>query len=536
MAAKPAPDMLKRAAMERPRAVPQARWLVAALVAVAAGGLVAHSLVWNFVTDDAFISFVYSRNLADHGQLVFNLGERVEGYTNFSWTVLLALLYKAGLAPELMSRVLGTAAGAATFWVTARMSRRLGDGAWSVWDALPAFLLAAVPGYACWSSGGLETQLFTLLSTLGFAAYLDELSDGKARLGGGVAFGLAALTRPEGLLFFALTCGHRGLERLLKPVKSRLWPRRDELVAIGVFLALVVPHLIWRRWYYGWWLPNTFYIKASGGAGTWSQGGYYLSRWALQFHLWAIPVLMLGGFWRGVPRRAVGYFVLVATVFCVYVASVGGDFMGLFRFMMPILPIAVVMATVSLRRILDGLPAFSQLGIVVCLLSSHIAHAVSVDKASLVIGADRGIDSPGFLRWYTADRAAIGKWFGRIAKPDDFAAVGGAGAQVWYSGIPSLDCFGLSDSYIAHKVVAGSSRPGHQKYAPLEYQLQRRPTIITSAYYRIQNTPYIPSPAEQADWERRGYHYVNVEVPGLSQPWYAFLLRNDRTVDAVREP
>ena len=52
----------------------RAGWVLALLLAALA--LIAHSLVFNFVTDDAFISFVYSRNLAEHGQLVFNLGER----------------------------------------------------------------------------------------------------------------------------------------------------------------------------------------------------------------------------------------------------------------------------------------------------------------------------------------------------------------------------------------------------------------------------------------------------------------------------
>src|SRR4051794_28113976 len=101
------------------------RALVLGLVTVAAVILIAHSLVWNFVTDDAFISFVYSRNLAKHGQLVFNLGERVEGYTNFLWTVLLAALMKVGLAPEIMSRVLGTWAGISTLFVCALGSKWL---------------------------------------------------------------------------------------------------------------------------------------------------------------------------------------------------------------------------------------------------------------------------------------------------------------------------------------------------------------------------------------------------------------------------
>src|SRR5581483_12303609 len=128
------------------------RIVVIALVAAAAAGLIAHSLLWNFVTDDAFISFVYSRNLAKHGQLVFNLGEHVEGYTNFLWTVLLAGLMKVGLQPEIMSRVLGTYCGCTTLFVVARASARL-RGEWRLWDALPALILCGVPGFACWSSG-----------------------------------------------------------------------------------------------------------------------------------------------------------------------------------------------------------------------------------------------------------------------------------------------------------------------------------------------------------------------------------------------
>src|SRR5207302_9617699 len=100
------------------------RILLAALLVAAAVALVAHSLVFNFVTDDAFISFVYSRNLAEHGQLVFNLGERVEGYTNFLWTVLLAGLMKLGWRPESASIACGVGCAIATMFVCAWMSRR----------------------------------------------------------------------------------------------------------------------------------------------------------------------------------------------------------------------------------------------------------------------------------------------------------------------------------------------------------------------------------------------------------------------------
>jgi hypothetical protein len=526
-----------------------ARRIVFALVAVAAAVLIAHSLVWNFVTDDAFISFVYSRNLARHGQLVFNLGERVEGYTNFLWTVLLAGLLKLGLAPELTSRVLGTAAAVGTLVTTAFASRRVRAlGArweWSPWDALPALLLAGVPGFACWASGGLETALFTFLVTLGVTAYFGEHERDRPSWRSAVAFGLAALTRPEGILFFALTLLHRGIILLSR---RRFLPRAAELRWVAWFCALVVPHLLWRRWYYGWWLPNTFYIKSSGGAGTWAQGAFYLRLMIVELHLWVVPLLAIAGL---VARRErgmltlVGYASLVVGSFYLYVLSVGGDFMGLYRFAMPVVPLLALTAAAGVRLVASRLrlaaPAAAALAL--ALLAGHAAHAYTVDKRSLRTDADAGpagnIDHPGYLRWYTADRAAVGKWFGQYARPDDYAAVGGAGAQVYYSGIASLDCFGLSDEYIAHKVAPMSARPGHQKYAPLDYQLARKPTIVTSNYYKLER--YTPPPAEAAMWSARGYHYVSVEVPGLSSRWYSFLLRNDRSLGPLervdqREP
>jgi hypothetical protein len=443
--------------------------------------------------------------------------------------------------------VLGTAFAIGSLFVSARLMAKLRRADASPWDAVPAIFLCASTGYACWASGGLETQMFTFFVTLGAARYLGRLVDEKEPdVWVGVVFGLAALTRPEGILFFALTAVHRAAILLSQ---HRWLPTRGDLLAVATFIVLVVPHLVWRRAYYGYWLPNTFYIKASGGAGTWSVGGYYLYRMALALEVWVVaPVLALALMfaWRDRALRLLaGYVVLLTGVFYLYIASVGGDFMGLFRFALPVLPLLCVVLAFSLRAI-DLRRRGAGVALAGVLFLAHVAHAIPVTHAAQQIGADRGIDTPGFLRWYTADRAAIGKWFGTHRAAGDYANVGGAGAQVYYSHIPSLDCFGLSDAYIAHKVRASNNRPGHQKYAPLEYELSKKPTIITSGYYKCcgnggqGDAPYRPSPGEVIEWQRRGYRYVTARVAGLSHPYYSFLLRNDRhmsdlVVDPVRE-
>ena len=105
---------------------PVTRWLA---LGVAIGGLIYHALIFDFLNDDAFISFRYADNLVEHGELVFNpgTGERVEGYTNFLWTILMALVLWCGEDPAVWSRILGVACAAGTLCViTAFISRTRG--------------------------------------------------------------------------------------------------------------------------------------------------------------------------------------------------------------------------------------------------------------------------------------------------------------------------------------------------------------------------------------------------------------------------
>jgi len=62
------------------------------------------------VQEDAFISIRYAQNLVDGHGLVYNAGERVEGYTNFLWTLLLAGGLKLGVPPVPLARYMSMAA------------------------------------------------------------------------------------------------------------------------------------------------------------------------------------------------------------------------------------------------------------------------------------------------------------------------------------------------------------------------------------------------------------------------------------------
>jgi hypothetical protein len=119
-----------------------------------------------FVLDDTFISLRYASHLAAGQGLVYNVGERVEGYTNFLWTVMLAppFLLNVGLLPWVKLLNAGvTLLAALTLFQLGRRTLLPCDATLGCADAaLPAAWLLATPVVAISAAEGLETLCFTL--------------------------------------------------------------------------------------------------------------------------------------------------------------------------------------------------------------------------------------------------------------------------------------------------------------------------------------------------------------------------------------
>jgi arabinofuranosyltransferase len=530
------------------------RWL---LLGVAAIALVAHSLAFNFITDDAYISFVYARNFAEHRELVFNLGQYVEGYTNFLWTLLLGLGMLVDIPPELSAKILGAVFAVVTLFVTCTtVERALGRK--TPWGAVPALLLAASSGYACWTSGGLETQLFTMLCVIaidGLVAAERNYFPGResvpvGREGGmyraGIALALAAMTRPEGLLVAAVL----GLARVIcNLVARRRIVGMPEMFAAILFLSLWAPWFAWRWWYYGYPFPNTYYVKASGRwAGPdmakemYRHGAYYIWAWLVQSKL--LYVLPIAGIGLTIakprtPRFALGLTcALLAAVYIPYAISVGGDFMGLHRFIMPMFVLAAIALTLGLEWLTGRFPEhmrkYAGPGIALALVGAFAGSQVQLTIKSIEWGnfrADQGIiDTPAFLIVYTEDRATIGAAMASCFAPDDFSIVGGAGAQPYYGRMRAIDVFGLVSARVAHEEPRIRARAGHTKFASDTLLAQYDPTFVFSCY-AIHASPTPPGlSCNTSFWLARGYEQVTMKIPGLKQSgeYYTFLAKKAR--------
>src|SRR5580765_5310173 len=105
-------------------------WIVAALFLVACGAMLWwYVCVLQFFCDDSYISYRFSQNFAAGHGLVYNVGERVEGYTNFLWVVMLGGALELGFAAEPASLALGVAFLVAALVFTALEGKRL-LGSW----------------------------------------------------------------------------------------------------------------------------------------------------------------------------------------------------------------------------------------------------------------------------------------------------------------------------------------------------------------------------------------------------------------------
>jgi arabinofuranosyltransferase len=497
-------------------------------VVAAAVLLFPHALLFDFINDDAYISFRYARNLAQHGELVFNLGERVEGFTNFLWTLLLAGGIKLGISPVVFSRFLGVAFAVGTLGLLVRFSLRLDGERPSRWHAVAPVGMAALGAFACWCTGGLETQLFTFLLLLSFERLLNEMANGRGFISGG-CFALAAMTRPEGALLFAVAALYRVARNLQR--ERRLKPTFSELYWVAAFVVVFVPYFVWRWSYYGWPFPNTFYVKSAGGADTWLRGLHYLRRFAEDYGVGFLALVVALGWpaphnWR--RRDLFELFGVTALVFGLYVVQVGGDFMGLYRFILPILPLGALCVQEAARTLTDRLsryvtrPVLTAAGITA--FAAFVAGSLKVSHRASQVSSDRGIDSPGYLRHYVEERLPVGLWMAQHVRPEHLASVGGAGVIPYYSGIRAFDCYGLVDQTIAHDPrMTVATRPGHQKWPSFPYLFSRKPTLITHVYCINQRCN-----TDEAFWRSNGYEWVTATIPGLPAPsLYSFLKRID---------
>ncbi len=456
---------------------------VGLVLAVAVALFAGHtSLYWQWAEDDAFITFRYAENLVAGQGLVFNPGQKVEGYSNFAWVLTSAGATALGLDPLLAARVLAMLAGALCLPVAWLLARRMMDPASPACALFAPLAVAVAPVLTRHATSGLETDLFALLLLLG--VYLS----GRRAAGGGrvallVVLLLLAVTRPEGPVLAVVILLLRFFPSLSRGDLAGAAGRRRSWQDLAVFLVVFGAYYAWRWSYFGEPVTNTYHMKMTGQLTGIVDGIQYAADFLreggglLLLGLALVP--LLGVKLQPAYLRAL---VILACYFA-FIVVAGGDWMFHFRFFAHCLPVLAAAAAAGLGSLFtlagpdQGLRRRLRWVCAVLFLATTLATANAELKVS------REIMPAVASKTYLADKyAALGRWFRQNSSPEAVVAISDVGAVGFYSGRTILDMFGLLTPHIARQ-------PGklHHKADP-RYVLAQRPDYVVLVQNNRQGT------------------------------------------------
>lgn len=444
------------------------RWLLRLIAVLVAAAAALNAVKFSgFFHDDALISLRYARNLSEFGELAWNPGEPVEGYTNPLHVLLTSALIRVGFDGLVATRVVN-AAGLVALWA---FVWRLTSGLPSPARLAGLSTVVGAPVFA-WTWGGLEAVPAAALVAGAFLAAI-RASEPGGRLALSVlasfVFGLAYLVRP-GTLVINLATGIAILAFAEQPLRRRVL----HFLALGSVSGLILAlHLAIRLKVYGLWLPLTYYAKVGVDPVTrLLAGGTYTLSAALE-----LPALILVGALalalRGREataeqvriRRLARIATLTLALFLAYVAWSGGDHMFFSRILVPATPL--IAAALAAQFTLLPRPAITAGALALAGLAAGEAALRPTEDADEA----------------AAVGAVIGRYLAANYPPGTTVALATAGSTPYFASMHRyIDTLGLNDPVIARRdpvprLALLQHLPGHAK-GDGAYVLSRKPDII----------------------------------------------------------
>lgn len=401
--------------------------IVGIVIAVAAWQFRAH-----FPFDDTFISFRYAEHLAMGHGLVWNIGgPHTEGFTNLLFVLLLGATRFITSDLLTASQIIGLASTIATGLIIYSIAEEARDKEAGIL-ALAFYWITPLTWINAMS--GMETSFFVM-----FVALAVLLAIQNRMYAAYATVFLATLTRPEGALLgliifiVAVSFDSRSdtlLHRALKNTATR--------PAIAFVIALAF-YALWKWWYLGELLPNSFYVKVLGYTHTTLPGLQYV-------RLFLGSALILVGLSLGIRGWKISAIVIPCAwtilfiLFYIFVLPLEGLYD---RFLWPAFSMLCVTGAIGARDFAARrkLRPFAVLAVIV--LALHLTLSVLSPRTKQSRDAHEEIWDASMDR--IVNELRLLPHLGSL-----WLAYGDAGYVVYKSGIQHIDLFGLNDTRIAH--------------------------------------------------------------------------------------
>jgi hypothetical protein len=464
--------------------------------------------------DDAMISMRYAWNLSHGSGLVWNPDEYVEGYTNPLMTLLMSLpsLVFDKVDAVLAIQVLGVVFVLVNAYLITSIAEHLVSGQEHYRRLFLALAFLCALSYyplVYWTLMGMETGLLAVLLSLGVLAALRYAAYQRPAQGVllSVSLGLAYLTRPDTLVLAVPIFVYA----FFAACKSERSPSLYFLLAmLGMYASFVAGQELFRWYYYGEWLPNTYTLKVSNIplSSRIENGIKFVTPFLKEVS--ALLIVVGAGLVFAFRREKLFLLSIFLALVC-YQVWAGGDVSINWRLLSPAVPIILVLGVhgifLALQHHISGasvgrgyfLRTSNALrrhvpGILACLLVLVLLLSVNL----------RFLPEIAMLRDFTdvrvnEERVNIALAIERFTEPEATVGVFDAGAIPYYTGRPAIDFLGKADRRIARLAPDPSgfpkmeffgrkiNNPGHNKY-DLGYSIiDLRPTYVRDFVWGGQN-------------------------------------------------
>lgn len=429
--------------------------------------------------DDAMISMRYARNLAHGYGLVWNPGgERVEGYTNPLWVVYMSVFHLFPIPASKMSlsiQISGAIFLIANLFFVKKIAERLSGS--SIVAILAVILTAFYSPLNNWGLQGMEVSVLTLMTSASLWIALENLRLTRFTPWLYLLLGVSTLIRTDMAVPYIVILG-------VLAIADRQHRRQNLIWGIGMLAAFLAGQTLFRLAYYGYPLPNTYYLKLGGYPfyKRVAHGLYVLFQfiWEFNWVLFLLPLSIL------LFRRDFSIYLLFLVFLgqIAYSVYVGGDAWehrgGSNRYFSIVMPVFFILFTYAadlirrtfvekIRHISRLAQPAANLGLVLFILAGMVNFNFFLNTKSL----ERWIllRQPIFIEG-NKEYVSITRDINKTTSPDASIAVVAAGAIPYFTDRYSLDLLGKNDVVIAHEKVHGGGglasvknfRPGHMKW------------------------------------------------------------------------
>ena len=473
-----------------------------------------HALFYGrWIVDDAAITFAFARSIATGAGPVLQPGAvPVEGYSSPAWLVVLTVGRLLGLfdrgtwfgVPDyvIFPKVVALCCCAGIF--ACMYSAALAVSGRPVLVTLVAgSVTASVPSFVIWSFSGLENSLLGLAAVgigavLVRAAATGRLLAVPTAVTCGLLAGLAALTRPDGLIYAGAF-----------PVAALLLVRRDavrrtvgmSMTSLGSFAVPVAPYLAWRLWTFDGYLPNTALAKSQGFPG-WEalarpgELGGYIGGPAAMLTMVCIGAALVR------PSRLCRALIVLLVPLGLSVVAFGvlkADWMAQYRFATAVWPLGALAGTLAAAHVLPQLATGGRVLVVALAAAAAVVSGIGLADSARVFRANPTVPLCMVAQEVGYNINAYARIVGR---PDATILAPDIGGAALTSTLKIIDLAGLADARIA-AYWHNKDWTGLRDYV----FDQARPTFITTHGYWSNTTGITQDPRMGADYVQAGTDY-----------------------------